>query len=135
MGVCCGREATDYDIDKCKSIEDLINTLKSKKDELPEEISDISLYLKNSNYDVKAIQIDNIDKRLLPLRIEHLKNLEKAYSEIIEMLSNTKTLTLNTLKIHINRIVMLYLYTYDPNKELEKSMDELKEFINDFKGN
>ena len=135
MGVCCGRETTDYDIDKCKSIEDLINTLKSKKDELPEEISDISLYLKNSNYDVKAIQIDNIDKRLLPLRIEHLKNLEKAYSEIIEILLNTKTLTLKTLKIHINRIVMLYLYTYDPNKELEKSMDELKEFINDFNGN
>ena len=134
MGLCCGREATDNDIEKCKSIDDLIYTLNTKKEELAEECSDISLYLKDSTYDVKAIEIDNIDKRLLPLRIEHLKNLEKAYSEILEILENTKTLPFNSVKIHINRIVMLYLYTYDPNKELDIAMDDFKEFINDFKG-
>ena len=134
MGVCCGREPTDYEIDKCKSIDDIISTLNTKKEELKEESLDISLYLEDPTYVVKSIETNNLDKRLLPLRIEHLKNLDKAYSEIIEILENTKTLPFNTLKIHINRVVMLYLYTYDPNKELDIAMDEFKDFINDFKG-
>jgi hypothetical protein len=38
-----------------------------------------------------------------------------------------------TVKNHINRIVLLYLYTYDPNKELDIAMDDFKEFVNYFK--
>ena len=135
MGVCCGREPTDYEIDKCKSIDDIISTLNTKKEELKEESLDISLYLEDPTYVVKSIETNNIDKRLFPLRIEHLKNLENAYSEIIEILNNSKTLPFLTVKNHINRIVLLYLYTYDPNKELDIAMDEFKEFVNYFKEN
>ena len=47
MGACCGREEGDKEIEKCTSLEAIIQVLIERKNKLPEEQREIQEYLQD----------------------------------------------------------------------------------------
>ena len=129
MGGCCGRNFTDEEIDKSKSLKELAEIFQKRKDTFPTEGNQIKAYLEDPNTEVENIDVKGIEPSILEKRIDYLKDLEGAYTKVAETLESNPNLPLDEAKSHCTDIVSRYFQTYDPNKELDSDMEKFEEFV------
>lgn len=92
---CCGNNKKDIDIERAQNIDELINVMSKKKDNLSIESTQISNYLADPQKEITIIRIDMVTKTDLEKRIPYLKKLSECYADIIERLTeNPKVINL-----------------------------------------
>ena len=130
MGACCGAGIQDEEIKAAENLSELIQIFKTRKEKLPEERQQIQAHLEDPKKEVKVINTNGIDPEILKKRIPFLEDLEENYETVINLLTKNPKLPLNDMKSYCSNITSKYYLTYDPNKEVETEMNQLKTFIN-----
>lgn len=129
MGACCGREEGDKEIEKCTSLEAIIQVLIERKNKLPEEQREIQEYLQDQSKTIKSINIEGITKEMLEKRPAYLDVVSDKYGEIINILYNNPKLDLAETKSYIENITRHYFLTYDPNNNIDMAFNKFKEYV------
>ena len=135
MGGCCGGEIQDEEIKQAKTLIEIIQIFKKRKEKLPEERNQIQSHLEDPKKEVKVINTNGIDPEILKKRIPFLEDLEENYETVINLLTNNPDLPLKNVKIYCSNIASKYYLTYDPNKEVETEMNQLKTFVDQWQNN
>ena len=135
MGACCGAGIQDEEIKAAENLSELIQIFKTRKEKLPEERQQIQAHLEDPKKEVKVINTNGIDPEILKKRIPFLEDLEENYETVINLLTNNPDLPLKNVKIYCSNIASKYYLTYDPNKEVETEMNQLKTFVDQWQNN
>ena len=129
---CCGGEIQDEEIKQAKTLIEIIQIFKKRKEKLPEERNQIQSHLEDPKKEVKIINIDGIDPEILNKRIPFLEDLEENYETVIDLLTNNPNLPLKDIKNYCSNITSKYYLTYDPNKEVDTEINKMKKFVDEW---
>lgn len=129
MGACCGATQKDPGVENSKTIQDLINVFKAKKNRLPLEISQIKAHIVNPEIEVETINTDGVPIQVLKERIVFLQKLENAYNDVIIILTKNQNLDVEKTKPFLNEIAYRYQFSYDPDNELNEEMQRFQKFV------
>ena len=135
MGGCCSGGIQDQEIKEANNLTEIIQIFKIRKEKLPEERDQIQAHLEDPKKEVKVINTNGIDPEILKKRIPFLEDLEENYETVINLLTNNPDLPLKNVKIYCSNIASKYYLTYDPNKEVETEMNQLKTFVDQWQNN
>jgi hypothetical protein len=135
MGGCCSGGIQYQEIKEANNLTEIIQIFKIRKEKLPEERDQIQAHLEDPKKEVKVINTNGIDPEILKKRIPFLEDLEENYETVINLLTNNPDLPLKNVKIYCSNIASKYYLTYDPNKEVETEMNQLKTFVDQWQNN
>ena len=135
MGGCCSGGIQDQEIKEANNLTEIIQIFKIRKEKLPKERDQIQAHLEDPKKEVKVINTNGIDPEILKKRIPFLEDLEENYETVINLLTNNPDLPLKNVKIYCSNIASKYYLTYDPNKEVETEMNQLKTFVGQWQNN
>ena len=110
---CCGGVLKDPEIERAKTMDEVIAVMKKKVDNLAEEKTQISTFLEDETKPITIVKVDGLSKEDLEKRIPYLDKLSDCYSEVIDELEAKKTLPLKETKEYLYNILNHYFVSYD----------------------
>ena len=122
-------------IDESRNIEDLTKIMEEYKKRCEEEQKGINEHL-NNNKELAFEYLKSLNKENLLDRENYLKELGKAYGEIINTLSKSScALPLSETKEHLQNCVRHFYVSYDKDNLFRKDIDEFIKFASPFEKN
>ena len=125
---CCGSVFKDHEIERAKTMDEVIAVMKKKRDNLAEEKTQISNYLEDETKPITVVKVDGLSKDDLEKRIPYLDKMSDCYSEVIDELEAKKTLPLKETKEYLYNILNHYFVSYDSTEGYRNDLAKLKQF-------
>ena len=125
---CCGGVLKDPEIERAKTMDEVIAVMKKKRDNLAEEKTQISTFLEDETKPITIVKVDGLSKEDLEKRIPYLDKLSDCYSEVIDELEAKKTLPLKETKEYLYNILNHYFVSYDSTEGYRNDLAKLKQF-------
>lgn len=129
MGICCGTNKTDEEIEAAQNVEDIITILSRRIDAIKVEGDQIKRHLVDKTVEVDAIDVEGIERQFLEQRVPYLEKIEKEYGKIIIALKNNSGIDLQKAKDAVSDVTYYYGFTYDPNGDLDKAVERFNKAI------
>ena len=124
---CCGGVMRDKDIERATNMDELINVMKKKQQNLSEEKKQIEDHLKDPSKEITIVNLE-ATKEGMEKRLPYLDRLNDCYTEIIEKLETVKNLPFSETKEHMFSIVSHYFITYDETFQYANDLAKFKQF-------
>ena len=125
---CCGSVFKDPEIERAKTMDEVIAVMKKTRDNLAEEKTQISNYLEDETKPITVVKVDGLSKDDLEKRIPYLDKMSDCYSEVIDELEAKKTLPLKETKEYLYNILNHYFVSYDSTEGYRNDLAKLKQF-------
>ncbi len=124
---CCGGVMRDKEIERTTNMDELINVMKKKKENLAEEKKQIEDHLKDPSKEITIVNLD-ATKEGMEKRLPYIDRINECYGEIIEKLETVKNLPFSETKEHMFNIVYHYFITYDETYQYMNDLAKFKQF-------
>jgi hypothetical protein len=130
---CCGGVMKDQQIERAQNMDEVINVMKKKQENLSKEKKQISDYLDDESNQITMINTEAISKDDLTKRIPYLDKLSDCYGDIIDNLENTSNLPLKETKEYLYNVLNHYYVSYDESEGYKSDIERFKKFIMKYK--
>lgn len=125
---CCGGAQRDEAIMNTTNMDELINVMKKKKNDIPIEKKEIQDHLVDPSKKIGVVTFMDCTKEALEKRLPYLDRISDCYGECIEKLETVPGLPFQEAKEHMFNIVKHYLITYDDTNQYTNDLAAFKQF-------
>ena len=135
MGNCCIGESMlpDPEINKCNSIDELLELLKKRIEEFKTEQQQIQDYLDGKRKDIEFFDEKSLRKDDIKMRKEFLSQLILVYTKVAKILAKNNEMNVEELKCYIEKISEKYNLCYDKYNDLQKEFINFQEYTDKYK--
>ena len=135
MGNCCNVEnmSPDSEINKCNSIEELIELLKNRIEEFKIEQQQIQDYLDKKRNDIEFFDEKSLGEDDIKMRKEFLSQLILVYTKVAKILAKNNEMNVEELKYYLEKISEKYNLCYDKYNDLDKEYINFQQYTDKYK--